>query len=55
MAKYAGTISALGDYATITTTQVTRDAHGNERVGFFDKQQERYMDRLQMGNKGSAA
>ncbi|HQX61137.1 MAG: hypothetical protein KBF63_19250 [Rhodoferax sp.] len=51
MAKYAGTISALGDYATITTTQVTRDAHGNERVGFFDKQQERYIDGLQIGQQ----
>jgi hypothetical protein len=49
MARYSGVISSLGDYVNISTTVVREDAQGRQRVGFFDRQQERFIDGLRIG------
>ena len=51
MARYVGTIHSLGDYVTVTTELATEDAQGRRTVGFFDRQQERFIDGLQIGNR----
>lgn len=50
MARYTGTITSLGDYVTLTTTIVSEDAQGRRSVGFFDRQQERFIDGLTIGS-----
>jgi hypothetical protein len=51
MSAYAGKITSLGDYVTLTTTIVTQDGYGRATVGAFDEQKERYIDGLVVGSK----
>ncbi|MFT3728260.1 MAG: hypothetical protein QM759_10600 [Terricaulis sp.] len=46
-----GALTSLGDYVVETTTIITEDGTGQQTVGMFDQQKERYIDGLTIGGK----
>ncbi|MBS0332327.1 MAG: hypothetical protein JSS35_06135 [Proteobacteria bacterium] len=51
MAVYKGKITSLGDYTEITTTVVRDDGYGQGRVGMYDRQKERFIDGMTIGDR----